>query len=96
MDITSTYLERISAFIHGESFFYYHGLVLLNLWFFVALIAMVIRKYSIIAHAILFNIIDFTTAFFVIGAMLRVYPYISVRWDEWSLLKKVHFIGGSY
>lgn len=59
-----------------------------------AVIAILARKVSVYLHATLFFFIDVATAFFIIGGMIRVYPYLFIKWDEWSLLKKGHFIGG--
>ena len=65
-------------------------------WIVLSVVAILLRKVSVLLHATLFFFIDFATAFFIIGAMIRVYPYISVKWDDWSLLKKGHFIGGIF
>jgi len=94
MNFINPYIDQANTFIHSDDFFYYHGIILISLWFFGSIIAILMRKVSIIGHALLFNIVDFTTSFFIIGAMIRVYPHISDRWDQWSLLKKGHFIGG--
>lgn len=94
MESLSHLLEPVNTFIKGDTFFHYHGLVLSSLWMVGAVIAILARKVSVYLHASLFFIIDVTTAFFIVGAMLRVYPYITVKWDDWSVLKKGHFIGG--
>jgi hypothetical protein len=94
MESVQQLLEPVNAFIRGDDFFHYHGLFLSSLWLIGAVVAILLRKFSVTLHALLFFIIDATTAFFIVGGILRVYPYISVKWDEWELLKKGHFIGG--
>lgn len=96
MDSIYQLLEPVTAFIKGKEFFYYHGLVLSVGWLLLSVVAILLRKVSVQLHALLFFLIDASTAFFIIGGMIRVYPYISVKWDEWSGLKKGHFIGGKY
>jgi len=87
------FINTLKDFIAGDSFFYYHGIVLALNWFIFSLIAILLRKTSITLHALAFNLIDISTGFFVVGALLRVYPHIDA-WDSWSLLFKGHFIGG--
>lgn len=88
-------LSDVNTFIRGDSFFKFHGLALGSLWLVGSVIAILLRKVNVTLHALLFFIIDATTAFFIIGAMLRVYPLMQDRWDQWTLLKKGHFIGGN-
>ena len=87
-------LSEVNAFIRGDDFFHYHGLVLGSAWLIGSVIAILARKVSVNLHAFLFFLIDASTAFFLVGAMLRVYPYIPEKWDVWPLIKKGHFIGG--
>ena len=69
--------SRITEFIHHKEFFYYHGAVLAFAWFIGATIAILLRRVSKQLHALCFFIIDVVTAFFLIGAIIRVYPYLS-------------------
>lgn len=80
-------------FIKGEKFFEYHGLVLALLWFFAAPTAILLRKVSKQVHAACFFLIDVTTIFFILGAGIRVYPYID-KFSTWSPIKQGHTVGG--
>jgi hypothetical protein len=88
-------LSQVNAFIRGDSFFYYHGVVLSVAWLFGAVVAILSRKVSITLHALLFFVIDFLSAFFIVGGMMRVYPYLLEKWNVWPLLKTGHFVGGT-
>lgn len=88
-------LDQVNTFIRGESFFEWHGIVLSSLWIIGSVVAILSRKISVTLHALLFFVIDAATAFFLVGGMLRVYPHMADRWDDWSALKKGHFIGGN-
>lgn len=94
MESLTHLLQPVDAFIRSDDFFHYHGLVLSTSWIILSVVAILLRKTSVYIHATLFFFIDVATAFFIIGGMIRVYPYLSVKWDDWSLLKKGHFIGG--
>lgn len=84
---------QIEEFIRHKDFFYYHGVVLTFLWFVLSTIGILLRKVSKQLHALAFFVVDVVTAFFIIGAIIRVYPYLS-RFDSWSFVKKCHIIGG--
>lgn len=69
--------SQITGFIYHKEFFYYHGAVLAFAWFIASTIAILLRRVSKQLHALCFFIIDVITAFFLIGAMMRVFPYLS-------------------
>ena len=81
------------TFIRGDEFFHYHGLVLGLLWMFGIIIGILVRKTSRVLHALSFIIIDYVTLFFLLGAIIRVYPHIE-HFPEWSLIKQGHIVGG--
>ena len=87
-------VDQASTFIASPNFFYYHGLVLATLWFFAVNLAILMRSLSRTLHGLCFFAIDVTTAFFIIGALLRVWHHID-KFTEWSLIKQGHVIGGS-
>jgi hypothetical protein len=88
-------LDQAKTFIYSPDFFYYHGLVLGFMWFFGSSIAILLRGVSRILHAIGFAIVDFSSAFFMIGAGIRVYQNVD-KFFEWSLLKQGHVLGGTH
>jgi hypothetical protein len=94
MEVLHGALDKINTFIFSQDFFWWHGVVLAFLWFFAALIAILLRKVAIILHATAFFIIDVITAFFLVGAMMRVYPHLE-NFGTWSLIKQGHIIGGT-
>lgn len=95
MDQLQFALAPVTKFIYGDDFWHWHGLVLASAWIIGSVVAILARKVSVYLHALLFFVIDVATAFFIVGGMLRVYPYIPIKWDEWPLIKKGHFIGGT-
>lgn len=85
---------QLESFIRSENFFYYHGVVLNSLWIIGATIAILLRKVSKQLHALAFFLIDFITIFFIVGGLIRVYPYLG-NFSQWSLIKQGHIAGGS-
>ena len=81
MESLTHLLEPVNAFIRSDDFFHYHGLVLSTSWIILSVVAILLRKVSVLIHATLFFLIDVATAFFIIGAMIRVYPYLPIKWD---------------
>lgn len=94
MEAINSAIATANTFIRGDQFFEWHGIVLSSCWLIGSVIAILARRVSVQLHAILFFLIDAATAFFIVGAMLRVYPHIQANFDKWDLLKKGHFIGG--
>jgi hypothetical protein len=74
MESVNQLLGEVDSFIKGDSFFFYHGVVLASLWIVGSVVAILLRKVSVTLHALLFFVIDAVTAFFIVGGMLRVYP----------------------
>ena len=56
--------------------------------------AILFRSLSRTLHGLAFFAIDVTTAFFIIGAFLRVYGHID-QWNQWPFLKQAHIAGGT-
>jgi hypothetical protein len=94
MESLTQFLAPLNEFITSKDFFWYHGVVLGSLWLCGSVIAILARRIAVTIHALLFFLIDATTAFFIVGGMLRVYPHIATRWDDWGMLKQGHFVGG--
>lgn len=95
MEGINSAVAQVNTFIRGDQFFEWHGIVLASCWLVGAVIAILARKVSVQLHAILFFLIDAATAFFIVGAMIRVYPHMQERFNEWDIVKKSHFIGGN-
>ena len=94
MQVLHDLVGQASAFIASPDFFYYHGLVLAILWFFVVNVAILMRSLSRTLHGLCFFAIDVTTAFFIIGALIRVWHHID-KFAEWSIIKQGHIMGGN-
>lgn len=95
MEHVHHFTSQITEFINHKDFFYYHGVVLAFAWFIAATIGILLRKVSKQLHALCFFLIDVVTAFFIIAAIVRVYPHLH-KFEAWSLVKKCHIIGGKY
>ena len=95
MEGVNSALTQVNTFIRGDQFFEWHGIVLSSCWLIGSVIAILARRVSVQLHAILFFLIDVATAFFIIGAMIRVYPHMQANFDKWDIVKKSHFIGGN-
>ncbi len=95
MEGMNSAIAQVNSFIRGDQFFEWHGIVLSSCWLLGSVIAILARRVSVQLHAILFFLIDAATAFFIVGAMLRVYPHIQTNFDKWDIVKKSHFIGGN-
>jgi len=95
MEHITALTQQAEAFLMGPDFFYYHGVVLTLLWFVVCNIGILMRKVSLILHALIFFLVDVTTVLFSVGALCRVYPYLD-RFTSWSPIKQGHIVGGIY
>ena len=95
MEHVEQVLAQATTFIQSKEFFYYHGLVMSLLWFFASPIGILLRKVSVYLHATVFFLIDVTTAFFIVGALIRVYPYFGY-FTSWPLIKQAHISAGIY
>lgn len=93
MDNVDHLLGTAQSFFLQDDFFHYHGLYLGLIWMFGIIIGILIRKVSRFLHAIAFFFIDVVTIFFIVGAIIRLYPRIDQFW-EWSLIKQGHTVGG--
>ena len=89
------YIDQLQVLHKRTDFFEYHGFVLTACWIIACSVAIFMKRINVYIHAMLFFFIDVTSLYFITGAWLRVYPHIDT-FNEWSLIKKGHIIGGNF
>ena len=81
------------SFYQNPKFFVYHGFALTFLWIVGVTLGIFFKKINGYLHGATMFIIDVLTIFFIVGAMVNMFPYFNEFW-QWSLFQKIHILGG--
>lgn len=65
-------VEFGKQFVFSEEFWKYHGYILSGLWLGLSGVGVAVKSRSVVAHLLIFAIVDYSTLFLGGGAIIRV------------------------
>jgi hypothetical protein len=87
-------------FIGHPDFWYYHGILLTIDWIVLAFFGLIVRrllrgKLSKYIHIFFFFIVDYSSVFLEVTALIRIWPKLmSGAFLNWKLIKTIHVVLG--